>query len=164
MKNLNLLLANPDRRVNTLIEVMIRDLCYNHAVVNIFTVSRLDEFTDLAMRHDFDLAIISPENLRPPSKHAAAPRGFNAALRQIREIKNHRTLPIIAIAVPADKEFAVSSAGVDCVMGLPFKFDELKAAVKNFWNVPDSQPEQPSAGNVIAGLWQRGLQRLTALW
>src|SRR5258708_24746348 len=111
MKNLNLLLANPDRRVNTLIEVMIRDLCYNRAVVNIFCVARLDEFTDLAMRHDFDLAIIAPENLRPPPKHAAAPRGFEAALRQIREIKNHRALPIVAIAVSPQNEVAVNSAG-----------------------------------------------------
>ncbi len=164
MKNLNLLLANPDRRVNTLIEVMIRDLCYNRAVVNIFSVGRLDEFTDLAMRHDFDLAIIAPENLRPPPKHAAAPRGFEAALRQIREIKNHRALPIVAIAVSPQNEVAVSSAGVDCVLGFPFKFDELKSAVRNFWNVPEEIVEEPTPQNVLVTLWQRGLQRLTTLW
>src|SRR5258706_742488 len=119
MKNLNLLLANPDRRVNSMIEVMIRDLCYNGAVVIIFSVGRLDEFTDLAMPHDFDLAINAQENLRPPPKHAAAPRGFEAALRQIREIKNHRALPIVAIAVSPQNEVAVSSAGVGFLLGVP---------------------------------------------
>src|SRR5690349_20099908 len=104
MKNLNLLLANPDRRVNTLIEVMIRDLCYNHAIVNIIRVSRLDEFVDLASRHDFDLAIVAPESLLPPPKFAASPRVFPAALRQVREIKNHRVLPMLAIAVSAPNE------------------------------------------------------------
>src|SRR5258706_5685779 len=133
MKNLNLLLANPDRRVNTLIEVMIRDLCYNRAVVNIFSVGRLDEFTDLAMRHDFDLAIIAPENLRPPPKHAAAPRGFEAALRQIREIKNHLALPIVAIAVSPQNEVAASSAAVPFRLGFPVEIHRSENDTGNFF-------------------------------
>jgi DNA-binding NarL/FixJ family response regulator len=164
MKNLNLLLANPDRRVNTLIEVMIRDLCYNRAIVNVITVTRLDEFTDLASRHDFDLAIVAPDSLRPPPKHAASPRLFPDAIRQIRERKNHYVLPILAMAVSPQNEMAVTSTGVDCVLGLPFRFDDLKSAVRSFWNLPEETIAESETRGVLAALWQRSLQRLTTLW
>lgn len=164
MKNLNLLLANPDRRVNTLIEVMIRDLCYDLAVVNVTRVSRLDEFAHFATRHDFDLVIVAPESLQPAPKQAASPHIFQDAVRQIRHAKNPRVLPILAISVSSQNEMDFTAAGVDCVLGLPFRFDDLKTAVRNFWNLPQETTDEPSARGALAMLWQRGLQRLTTLW
>ena len=48
MKRLNVLLGNSERRIHKLIEIMLRDVCYNHAVVHIAATGRMDEFARLA--------------------------------------------------------------------------------------------------------------------
>src|SRR5437867_2513575 len=109
MKSLNLLLGSSDRRVSNLIEVMIRDVCYNRAVVNFVRMMRIDQFIYQARQQDFDLIIVAPDSLLPAPRQAISPRLVAEGIRQIRTVRVQST-PIIAIAVPAENEAALTEA------------------------------------------------------
>jgi hypothetical protein len=164
MRTLNLLVGNSDRRINNLIEVMIRDLCYNRAVVNIIRAGRIDEFVQHGKLGEFDLALFAPDGLLPATRHAVTVRSVIAGLRQIRAARTHQELPIIAISVSPEHELALTDAGTDCVLGLPFRFEELKSAVRLFLNMPIEVEEAPAERWSLAGFLMRGLQRLTTLY
>jgi DNA-binding NarL/FixJ family response regulator len=167
MRTLNLLLGNSDRRISNLIEVMIRDLCYSHAVVNIIRAGRIDEFVQQGRLGEFDLAIFAPDSLLPGARQpvsAVSARSVVAGLRQIRAARTHQELPIIATSVSPEQELALTDAGTDCVLGLPFRFEELKAAVRLFLNMPTEVEEAPAERWSLAGFLMRGLQRLTTLY
>jgi len=164
MKTLNLLIGNSDRRICNLIEVMVLDLCYNRASVRTTRATRIDELAHKACREDFDLMIFAPDNLLPAPGLEPCPQRIVEAMRQIRKVRTPRKMPIIAFGVAPEREFPLSTAGADCVLGLPFHPEELKAAVELRLNLPAARPEHSIADNTFAAAFVRGFQRLTALW
>jgi hypothetical protein len=164
MRTLNLLLGNSDRRINNLIEVMIRDLCYNQALVNITRAGRIDEFIELGRRKEFDLVIFAPDSLLPAARQTITSRSVAQGLRQIRAVRTHQETPFIAISVSPEQELPLTDAGTDCVLGLPFRFEDLKSAVRLYLHLPFAVEEAPVERWSLAGFLQRGLQRLTTLY
>jgi hypothetical protein len=77
-------------------------------------------------------------------------------------------MPIIAFSVSPEGEYLLTEAGVDCVLGLPFHPEELKAAVELRLNLPAAHPEHAedaaTTDNSFGALLVRGFQRLTAMW
>jgi DNA-binding response OmpR family regulator len=73
-------------------------------------------------------------------------------------------MPIIAVAVSPERDLALTAAGADCVLGLPFHPEELKAAVELRVNLPAARPEHSAAENSFTTVLMRGFQRLTAMW
>jgi hypothetical protein len=74
-------------------------------------------------------------------------------------------MPIIAFSVSPEREYPLTEAGVDCVLGLPFHPEELKAAVELRLSLPAARPEHAATtDNSLGGLLMRGFQRLTAMW
>ena len=164
MKTLNLLIGNSDRRICNVIEVLVLDLCYNRASVKTTRAARIDELAHKACREEFDLMIVAPDKLLPAPGLEPCPQRILEAIRQIRKIRPPRKMPIIAIAVSPEREFPLTNAGADCVLGLPFHPEELKAAVELRLNLPAARPEHSAAENSFAAVLMRGFQRLTAMW
>lgn len=164
MKTLNLLIGNFDRRISNLIEVMVLDVCYNRASVETTRTARLDELAHKACREEFDLMIFAPDSLLPAPGLAASSGRIIDAIRQVRQVRTPRKMPMIAIAVSPELELDLSNAGVDCVLGLPFHPEELKAAIQLRLNLPAARPEHAYEGDSFAAALIRGFQRLTAMW
>jgi DNA-binding response OmpR family regulator len=165
MKTLNLLLGNSDRGICNLIEVMVLDVCYNRASVQTTRAARIDELAHKACREDFDLMLFAPDNLLPAPGLEPCPQRMIEAIRQIRKARTSRKMPIIAFSVSPEGEFPLTHAGADCVLGLPFHPEELKAAVELRLNLPAARPEYSLAtDNSFGAVLIRGFQRLTAMW
>jgi hypothetical protein len=163
MKTLNLLTGNSDRSICNLIEVMVLDVCYNRASVKTTRAVRIDELAHKACREEFDLMIFAPDNLLPPPGLDLCPQRIVEAIDQIRRVRAPSKMPIIGFAVSPEQEFALTEAGVDCVLGLPFHREELKAAVELRLNLPAARPEH-TEDNSLGAVIIRGFQRLTAMW
>jgi len=158
MYTLNLLLANSDRRVANLIESLVRDVCGERAILHCTRTVRVDELTEEGCREAFDLILLSPEHLAPGPDRPTARISMREAVTAIRTIKNFRTVPIIATAVSGQNVLALSEAGADLVLGLPFSCEELKAGVRRFARFPEEMPVMRESP--LAAGWKRTLQRL----
>jgi DNA-binding response OmpR family regulator len=143
---------------------MVLDVCYNRASVNTTKAARIDELAHKACREDFDFMIFAPDNLLPAPGLEPCPQRIVEAIRQIRKVRTPRKMPIIAFAVSSEQEGVFATAGADCVLGLPFHPEELKAAVELRLNLPAARPEHSIADNSFAAALIRGFQRLTAMW
>jgi hypothetical protein len=165
MKTLNLLLGNSDRSLCNLIEVMVLDVCYNRASVKTTRAVRIDELAHKACREEFDLMIFAPDNLLPAPGLEPCPQRVVEAVHQIRKVRSSRKMPILAFSVSPECEIPLTSAGVDCVLGLPFHPEGLKAAVELRLNLPAARLEHAAVtDNSFGALIMRGFQRLTAMW
>jgi hypothetical protein len=165
MKTLNLLIGNSDRSICNLIEVMVLDVCYNRASVKATRAVRLDELAHKACREDFDMMIVAPDSLLPAPGLEPCPQRIVEAIHQIRKVRTSLRMPIVAFSVSPEQEFPLTHAGVDCVLGLPFHPEELKAATELRLNLPAARPEHAAAtDNSFGALITRGFQRLTAMW
>jgi len=165
MKTLNLLIGNSDRSVCNLIEVMVLDVCYNRASVKTTRAARIDELAHKACREDFELMIVAPDSLLPAPGLEPCPQRTIEAFHQIRKVRSSRKTPIIAFSVSPEREFPLTSAGVDCVLCLPFHPEELKAAVELRLNLPAARPEHATTtDNSFGAVIIRGFRRLTAMW
>src|SRR2546423_8305628 len=86
MKRLNVLLCNSDRRVNNLIEVLVRDVCYNQAVVNCTRSAQVEDFIILAREKECDLVILAPNDLLAAGGRPLHRASLGEAIRAIGEI------------------------------------------------------------------------------
>src|SRR5438067_12805136 len=134
MRTINLLLGNSDKRSNNLIEVAVRDVCYDLAVVECFKTTRLDEFTMRGCCEDFDLLILSPDHVSPGRAGKGPRNSVEESVRAITTIKEARPAPIIAVAVPAEHELRLLMAGADNAFGVLFNEDALKCEVRRVLN------------------------------
>lgn len=164
MKTLNLLVGDSDRAICNLVEVQVLDLCYNRASVRTARSARIDDLAHKACREEFDILIFAPDNLLPAPGLEPSSQRVLEAVRQIRKVRLPRNMPIIAFGASAELEFPLTNAGVDCVLGLPFHPEELKAAVELRLNLPAARPEHSFAEDSFSAVLMRGLQRLTAMW
>src|SRR6266700_1580840 len=127
IKTVSVLLANSDRRLNNLIEVAVRNVCYDQLHVECATTWRLDELLHRACLSEFRLIFVAPDHLvSGPSPRGTQVRIADAA-RVIRTIKHQRTVPIIAVGVSPQDEPALLEAGADHVFGILFDRDTLGA-------------------------------------
>src|SRR5260370_36782499 len=107
IKTVSVLLANSDRRLNNLIEVAVRNVCYDQLHVECSTTWRLDELLHRGCLSEFGLIFVAPDHLvSGPSPHAAQIR-IPDAVRVIRTIRLHRAGPIIPVGVTPQDEPAL---------------------------------------------------------
>ncbi len=161
MKTLNVLLCHSDRRVNNLIEVLLRDVCYNQAVVNCARTVRVEDFIIQARERECDLIIVSPDDLLTAGGRRVPRGSISEAVRAVHEIRERRGMPIIAIGICVEFELALLEAGVDRVLDLPFNCDKLKSAVREVLNLAEwVEPAAPERWS-LTGALMRSFHRLT---
>jgi hypothetical protein len=160
MKTIHVLLGNSDRRINNLVEVAVRDVCYGLALVECFRTARLDEFTQRGSCEDFDLIIMAPKHLLPGPVRKGAGDAIEAGVRAIQTIKEHRAVPILGVAVPAEHELKVLMAGAENVFGAVFNEEVLKSEVRRVLKLaePVAEPVTPDRPS-FAGVLMRGFER-----
>ena len=160
MKTINLLLGNSDRRINNQVEVAVRDVCYDQAVVECFKTAQLDDFIQRGSVEEFDLIIIAPEHLRPGPVRRNSRDAIAEAVRAICTIKEHRQVPIIGVAVPAEHELRMLMAGADNVFGVLFNDEVLKSEVRRVLGLTEQAEEPaPSSRPSLTGVLMRSLDR-----
>ena len=122
---------------------------------------RVDDLLTQAVRQDFDLIILNPEDLGSVPDRRRLTITIRQAVDAIRSIKTLRRAPILCVSVSPENELLFSEAGADLVLGLPFNCEDLKSAVTRFVTVPASQPEpvveatRPSFGSALLRSWEK---------
>ena len=138
MKTLYMLLANSDRRLNNLVEVAVRDVCYDQAVVECFHIRRVNDFAARGSCENHDLIVVAPEHLLQDALPKSNRDPIEKAVRTISRVKAHRQVPILAIGVSPENELRMLMAGADHVFGIIFNEEVFKAEVRRVLNI--SQP------------------------
>ena len=160
MNNVHALLANSDRRLNNLIEVAVRDVCYDHALVECAKTDRLADLLHRGCIDNFNLIFVAPDHVLAGPQKRPVRASFASVLDVIQKIKAHRSVPIIAVGVGPREELPLLETGVDNVFGIVFERDELRAEVKRALNLTEEvEHPSPSRWSFAAGLL-RGLQKL----
>jgi hypothetical protein len=161
MNTVHVLIANSDRRLNNLIEVAVRDVCYEQVLVECTTTYRLDEMLHRACVGNAGLIFLAPTHvvIGPPQR--AVTPSLEDAVRCIRAIKSRRTVPIIAVGVRCDHENTLLEAGADGVFGILFDRDKLRFEIRRGLGLQEllQESEPSNRGSFVEGFF-RGLGRL----
>src|SRR5258706_10938761 len=88
MKKLNILLVNSSRDGSNVIEALVRDVCYNRAIVECTRTARVDEFLRMICCEWLDLIIMPPDNLLPGTNHRRFLGSMAEAIRAVQAIRN----------------------------------------------------------------------------
>ena len=161
MKGFYLLLAGADRRAGNLIEVLVRDVCFTHAVVECTRTGRVDDFIRLGRDREFDLIILAADHLLPAPGQRSGESCFLEALRGLRTIREARSVPIVAVNAAPEQQESLIEAGADGAVGIPINYDLLKSEVRRVLRMPEpTEVVAPPAEGKLSffGLIMRGLQ------
>jgi len=160
MKSVYVLLANSDRHLNNIIEVAIRDACYEQVHLECQTTHRLDEVLHRGSGDEFALIFLASNNLiSGPPQHASHCTPADVA-RAIRTLKQARSVCIMAVGAHPHDEPQLLEAGAEKVFGLLIDRDELKVEVRRALNIPEPVVGiERSRWSLASGLL-RSLQKL----
>jgi hypothetical protein len=152
-KTVNLLLANSEGRLSNIIETLVRDVCNDKAAVHCTRATHLDELDWHVSEDQFDLVIVIPEKL-PLARKVPNPRcRYEKTADAIRTLKEKRATPTVAVGVPSEYQAALSAAGVDCVLDVPFKCDEVKSSVRELLYLPALSERESAPSNRSLFSW-----------
>jgi len=162
MDRINLLLANADRRTRNLVESTVHDACYNQVVLECARTARVDELAYEAWSYEFQLVIMAADTLQPePSRRGVDWVELDEVLLAIRNIKSHRSTPVIVTGATPEDEFLLLEAGADAVLLRPLAPEKLKHEVRRVLGLSDSGEEAEPSRWSLSGALVRGFQRLT---
>ena len=159
MNTVYVLIANSDRRMNNLIEVAVRDVCYEQVLVECETTCRLDEAIHQGCVKEFGLIFLAPDHvvIGPPQRASSA--RMEDATRAIRTIKEHRSVPIIAVGVKPHEELPLLEAGANHVFGILFDRDKLRVEIRLALGLRELIEEPEPTRWSLTGGFLRGLQK-----
>jgi hypothetical protein len=158
MNTVYVLIANSDRRMNNLIEVAVRDVCYEQLLVECSITGRLDEALHRGCVENVGLIFLAPNHvvIGPPQRAVAA--SLNDATRCIQTIKRRRSVLIMAVGVRSDNELELLEAGADSVFGILFDRDKLRFEIRRGLGLQEQlQESEPPSRWSIANSIFRGL-------
>jgi CheY-like chemotaxis protein len=158
MKTIQLLLAYADRLSANRIETAVLDVCYDRAVVQSTRTSNLEELAHQGSLRDFDLIVISADELfadRKQQAWASAP-DIAAVVEAIRAQQN---TPIIALtALPQTSQLLLDS-GADSILPLPLNPDQIKAELRHLLDFTGIVDEDETQHWYNVGPTLRSLQK-----
>ena len=158
---IHVLLGNSDRRLNNLIEVAVRDVCYGHAQAECIVSNRLDDMLHRGCRDNFDLLVIAPLHLVSGPVSHASQVSMHETREVIQSIKATRNIPIIVIGVGPQEDQLFLEAGADQTFGCLIDRDHLRVTLRHLLNLAEPVEEEPGASrwSFGAGLF-RAFQKL----
>jgi len=161
MNTVHVLIANSDRRLNNLIEVAVRDVCYEQVLVECFITSRLDEVKHRGSYENVGLIFLAPNHVVIGPPHRAVSATLEESVICIQALKTRRSIPIIAVGVRPDHELSLLEAGADSVFGILFDGDKLRLQIRQGLGIQEHVPESepPNRWSFASGLL-RGFQKL----
>lgn len=162
MHTINVLIGNSNPRVTNLIYSLVRSVCGDSISVDCTRAMRVDEVLTQAIRNNFDIIIINPEDLCAAPERRRSIITIRQAVDAIRSIKTLRSAPVICVAVSPENELLFSEAGANQVLGLPFNCEELKEAVSRFLVFPEPELEARQTRQGFGSAFMRGLEKFAA--
>jgi CheY-like chemotaxis protein len=162
MHTINVLIGNSNPRVTNLIFSLVRSVCGDSVGVDCTRAMRVDEVLAQAVRNNFDLIIVNPEDLCAAPERRRSTITIRQAIDAIRSIKTLRSAPVICVAVSPENELLLSQAGANQVLGLPFNCEELKEAVGRFVVFPEPELEARQTRQSFASAFLRGWEKFAA--
>ena len=160
MKNVHVLIGGSDRRLNNLIEVAVRNVCFEQLHVECAITRRLDELLHRSTQSEFGLIFVAPDHLQlGPSTRTTGVRIADAA-KVIRMIKQHRSVPVIAVGISPQDESEILQAGADHAFGILLGREALGTEVRRVLNLREKVTEEAESSRTsfASGLF-RGWQR-----
>jgi hypothetical protein len=159
MRTVKLLLGNSHRRLNNLIEVLVRDVCYEQAFVDIQITSRIGEFIRRGFSERPDLLMLAPEHLLPEPSRKTSHNFTEEAVRAIQTLKRRSSNPIIVMGVPEAQQIQFLEAGAESAFGVLFNHDGFKAEIRRVLRVEEfveaPAPPRWSFADALLRGWER---------
>jgi hypothetical protein len=162
MHTFNVLIGNSNPRVTNLIYSLVRSVCGDSVSVDCSHATRVDEMLAQAVRNNFDLIILSPEDLCAAPERRRSTITIRQAGDAIRSIKTLRSAPVICVAVSPENDLFFSEAGANQVLGLPFNCDEFKETISRFIIFPEPAVEARQTRQSFASAFLRGWEKFAA--
>jgi hypothetical protein len=141
MNTVHVLIANSDRRLNNLIEVAVRDVCYEQVLVECIFTSRLDEVKHRGSSDIVRLIFLAPNHVVIGPPHRAASASLEDSTLCIQAIRTRRSIPIIAVGMAPGDEIPLLEAGADSVFGILFDGDKLRSQIRQGLGIPEQVAE-----------------------
>jgi len=160
MHRVYVLLGNSDRRTNNLIEVAIRDACYEQLHVECLTTNRLDEVLHLGNSDKFGLIFLASHNLVSGPPRRALHCSCADVAEAIRTLKKTRPVCIMGVGVLPQDEPLLLEAGADKVFGILLDRTKLQAEVRRALNLREPVVEAEAGRWSMAAELLRGFQKL----
>ncbi len=159
MKTVNLLLASSDRRVNSIVEAVVHDVCYEQAVVQLTRAPGVEEFIRQSGCDWLDLILVAPDSLLPAGNRRGARVTLEQTAEAIRSLKRQRSTPVLAVNVPPENQLTLLEAGLDNAFAFPLDSDALRVEVRRLLRLSERvEPVEPSKASLL-GAFLRGWQR-----
>src|SRR5258705_10538360 len=98
MHTINVLIGNSNPRVTNLIYSLVRSVCGDSMSVDCARATRVDEVLTQAVRSNFDLIIINPEDLCAAPERRRTTITIRQPVDAIPSIKTWRAAPVICVA------------------------------------------------------------------
>ena len=159
MKRVNLLLASANRRVSSIVEATVRDVCYEQAVVECTTAHGVEDFRRHSGSEWLDLILVEPDSLRPPIKRRSNRPVLEQTAEAIRSLKSQRTTPVLALNVAPEHHTTLLEAGADNAFCYPLNSEVLKAELRRLLRLEEPSEPTPAGGWSLASALLRGLKR-----
>lgn len=159
MDNINVLLVNADRGINSLIEAAALDVCYNQALVHFTRTAELSEFVRLAPSDAFRLMIVVAEHAFLVQKHPVKLAMVEDVVDAIASVRRPFS-PLLVVSMAEENRHALTEAGADSVMKFPFNRESLTLELRRVLKMRELREESPAERWGQAGMWLRLLQRL----
>jgi hypothetical protein len=162
MHTFNVLIGNSNPRVTSLIYSLVRSVGGHSVSIDCTRATRVDEVLAQAVRNNFDLIIINPEDLCAAPERRRSTITIRQAVDAIRSIKTLRSAPIICVAVSPENELLLSEAGANQVLGLPFNCEEFKEVIGRFITFPEPEMEARQTRQSFGSALLRGWEKFAA--
>jgi len=151
---MHLLLGSSERRLNSLIEATVLDVCYNRAAVQVTRTSRLGDFVRHAGYGGLDLMILAANHQLPEPGRSES--NEEVLVQAVWTVKNQCSAPLMVLGVAPEVEYRIREAGADVVVPTSLRAEELKAEFNRIISLP--APEEPARQSSwsLAALFGRG--------
>jgi hypothetical protein len=161
METFNVLSGCSERRINNHIEIALREVCYEQALVQCHFTHRLDAWLSEASTKSFHLLVLAPEHMIRGIGGKTETVTIPEACEAVRTIKNLRPSPILAVTSRTKSESLLLEAGVERVFPPIFNEGILRDELRRVLNLsPAKTFSHPSAETFsFATFIVRSLQR-----
>ena len=158
-QTVKMLLGNSEERLNNIVEKLVRDVFADVAVVQAVRTAKVGQFMRQGCEQDFDLIVVMPDGLKPEYRPQGSLGHIGEATRAIHAITQARASRVLAFSERSADESVLLEAGAEHVIGIPFKCNEVKAAVRRMVTLASPAEPSPAAGWSIGGELLRGWRR-----
>jgi hypothetical protein len=135
MKTTHLLLGGAERRLNSVIEATVLDVCYNRAAVETTRVFRLGEFVRNGSSGSFEIMILVADHLLPETKLGEP--GPDALIQAVWMVKSRSNAPLFVLGTSPEIEYRLLEAGADAVLSNAFDAQELRSELERLLALPE---------------------------